>query len=98
MMSGQVVAVLYADSGDNGSEGAPVRAGDAASSHALELIARHASRCLEAVTAFRAARVLTERSDRANGGDPDRRAKPSDRDPSASGDADGDGSLLVFKT
>jgi hypothetical protein len=57
-MSGQVVAVLYADQG-------PAEVSDAALRVAwpamLEVMARHAARCLEAITAFRAAQVLTER-------------------------------------
>jgi hypothetical protein len=56
-MSGQVVAVLYADQGAEGPSQTlawPSR---------LELMARHAARCLEAITAFRAAQVLTERPD-----------------------------------
>jgi hypothetical protein len=32
----------------------------------LEVMARHAARCLEAITAFRAAQVLTERPDAAS--------------------------------
>jgi flagellar biosynthesis/type III secretory pathway protein FliH len=59
-MSGQVVAVLYADQG-------PAEVSDAALRVAwpamLEVMARHAARCLEAITAFRAAQVLTERPD-----------------------------------
>lgn len=61
-MSGQIVAVLYAD------QGAQDTAGAAASPRVawpsiVELLARHAARCLEATTAFRAAKVLTERPD-----------------------------------
>ena len=59
-MSGQVVTVLYADRG-------PVDGESAASAmnwqSMLEVMARHAARCLEVLTAFRAARVLTERPD-----------------------------------
>lgn len=57
-MSGQIVAVLYADPGSDDS------AGDL---HKLvwpgvvELLALHAARCLEAITAIRAARALAER-------------------------------------
>jgi hypothetical protein len=54
-MSGQVVAVLYAD---EGSSSPPARL---LSSAAVEVLARHAARCLEALTAFKAARALTER-------------------------------------
>ncbi len=59
-ISGQVVAVLYADQG----------AGDPADTDSrwawasvLEVMARHATRYLEATTAFRAAQVLTQRPD-----------------------------------
>jgi hypothetical protein len=62
-MSGQVVAVLYADQG-------PAEVSDAALRVAwpamLEVMARHAARCLEAITAFRAAQVLTERPEAAS--------------------------------
>ena len=54
-MSGQVVAVLYADQGTTQS------AGNLLWPMSLELMARHAARCLEAITAYRAAQVLTER-------------------------------------
>jgi hypothetical protein len=46
-MAGQVVAVLFAHSG--------------AAPGAIEIMARYAARCLEALTAFKAARALTER-------------------------------------
>ena len=61
-MSGQVVAVLYADQGPWEPEDAaalPLLSWPAS----LEVMARHAARCLEAVTAHRAAQVLTERLD-----------------------------------
>jgi hypothetical protein len=45
-MAGQVVAVLYANSGASG---------------AIEILARYAARSLEALTAFKAARALSER-------------------------------------
>ena len=45
-MAGQVVAVLYANSGASG---------------AIEILARFAARSLEALTAFKAARALSER-------------------------------------
>jgi hypothetical protein len=59
-MSGQVVAVLYADQGPGDPEinAAPALLSWPAS---LEVMARHAARCLEAVTAYRAAQVLTDR-------------------------------------
>ena len=52
-VGGQVVAALYADEGDTAS-------GTGVSSRlaALELMARHAARSLEAVTAFRGAQVF----------------------------------------
>jgi hypothetical protein len=50
-MAGQVVAVLYADSGPTGS----LRSGPRA---ALEVLARYAAQSLELVTALRAARML----------------------------------------
>jgi hypothetical protein len=50
-MAGQVVAVLYADSGSNGS----LRSGRRA---ALEVLVRYAAQSLELVTAFRAASML----------------------------------------
>jgi len=59
-MSGQVVAVLYADQGPADVPDANVRVGWPAT---LEVLARHAARSLEAITAFRAAQVLTERPD-----------------------------------
>ena len=46
-MAGQVVAVLFTNPGTAGG--------------AIEIMARYAARCLEAVTAFKAARALTER-------------------------------------
>jgi hypothetical protein len=58
-MSGQIVAVLYADPGSNDSAGQD--------HHKLvwpaivELLALHAARCLEAITALRAAKALAER-------------------------------------
>ena len=61
-MGGQIVAVLYADQGPDDT----ARADGAARltwPFVVELLARHAARCLEAITAFRAAKVLTERPD-----------------------------------
>jgi hypothetical protein len=58
-MSGQIVAVLYADPGSDDSAGQD--------HHKLvwpaivELLALHAARCLEAITAIRAATALAER-------------------------------------
>ena len=49
-MAGDVVAVLYADQGSS-----------LAWPHTVEVLSRHAGRCLEALTAIKAARALTER-------------------------------------
>ena len=51
-LSGEVVAVLYGDQGEN-AEPRP------AWTAALEMLVRHAARALEAVTAFRAAKLLS---------------------------------------
>ena len=62
-MSGEVIAVLYADQGtaDEGAQRpSAIRWRDA-----IEVMARHAARCLEAATAIKAMRVLTERPDMA---------------------------------
>jgi hypothetical protein len=58
-LAGEVVAVLYADTND----AAPVRGWR----HRVELLTRHATRCLEAVVAFRAAQTLTAPSRRDHG-------------------------------
>lgn len=55
-LSGQVVAVLYGDQGTGDRGDRDVRFAWPAT---LEVMARHAARCLEAVTTFRAAQVLT---------------------------------------
>jgi hypothetical protein len=55
-MGGQVVAVLYADAGVAGTMPPGRRA-------TLEILARHATRSLQVVTAFRAARLLTSTPD-----------------------------------
>jgi hypothetical protein len=59
-MGGQVVGILYADQGHTDD---PSRASAITWPDTLEVMARHSARCLEALTAFRAARVLTERPD-----------------------------------
>ena len=59
-MGGQVVGVLYADQGHTDDQS---RASVITWPDTLEVMARHSARCLEALTAFRAARVLTERPD-----------------------------------
>ena len=57
-MSGEVVAVLYADQGPGD---APQSALAPTWPDAVEVMARHAARCLEALTALKAVRVLSER-------------------------------------
>lgn len=59
-MSGEVIAVLYADQGtaDDGESQPP-----STWPVAIEVMARHAARCLEAATAIKAMHVLTERPD-----------------------------------
>jgi len=60
-LGGQVVAVLYADNGP-----APAADAERRTSRgwpdALEMMTRHAARCLESLTAFSAARALTGQS------------------------------------
>ncbi len=77
-MSGHIVAVLYADQGagtDENTTGNPEE-GSANAQPALgwrdrlEVLTRHAARCLEAITALKAARVLLERPDLPAGRDP----------------------------
>lgn len=58
-MSGQIVAVLYADPGPADSDG-PNRPGLVWPA-IVELLALHAARCLESITALRAAKALAER-------------------------------------
>ena len=62
-MSGQVVAVLVASPGAEAGSGPPNRG-------AIEILARYAARCLEAITAFKAARALTERPGEPGGDGP----------------------------
>jgi hypothetical protein len=56
-VGGRVVAALYADQHVAGKEG---RAPRFAWRQALEMMARHAGRCLEGITAIRAAQLLTD--------------------------------------
>lgn len=51
-LAGEVVAVLYA----NGLDAAPHRR------HGIELLARHAAKCLESITAFKTARAMADRA------------------------------------
>jgi hypothetical protein len=67
-MSGEVVAVLYADQ----RQGDRPQAAAIAWPDAVEILARHAARCLEARTAIEAVRVLSER--------PEPRAEPETSD------------------
>lgn len=64
VLAGDVVAVLYGD--HQGSTPAP---GAKSWPEALEILARHAAKCLESLTAVKAARVLTgaPAGDRGNG-------------------------------
>ena len=56
LVGGEVVAALYADQHTAGKDARPARF---AWRPALEMIARHAARCLEAITAIRTAQLLT---------------------------------------
>jgi hypothetical protein len=58
-MNGDVIAVLYADQGTSAE--AEQRPSTLTWPDAVEIMARHAARCLEAATAITAIRVLTER-------------------------------------
>jgi hypothetical protein len=60
VLGGQVVAVVYAD---QGAAPASDDASDPAWWARVEVIARHAARCLETVTALRTAQLLTRESD-----------------------------------
>jgi hypothetical protein len=70
-MNGEVVAVLYADQGPGtgdslrADEGRPINltTDSRLPIHTIEFLARHGARCLEAVTAFKAARSLLGRPD-----------------------------------
>lgn len=59
-MAGHVVAVLYADQAANGVARDGHRDSPVVWPATLEVLARHATRCLEATTAFRAAQLVTE--------------------------------------
>lgn len=61
VMSGQIVAVLYADAGpeESSTQDHPRLVWPAI----VELLALHGARCLEAITALRAAKALAERPD-----------------------------------
>jgi hypothetical protein len=59
-MAGQVVAVLFATPGANSEFQVPNSEFRIPNRGAIEIMARYAARCLEALTAFKAARALTE--------------------------------------
>jgi hypothetical protein len=59
-MAGHVVAVLYADQAGNGAARDGHRDSPVVWPATLEVLARHATRSLEATTAFRAAQLVTE--------------------------------------
>jgi hypothetical protein len=63
-LAGQTVAVLYASASRSPGPQFP-------GPHAIELLARHAAKCLESVTAFKTARALTDRADAAQPGGSD---------------------------
>ena len=54
VLAGEVVAILYAD-----QQGSTEAAATSSWPEALEILTRHAAKCLEALTAIKAARVLT---------------------------------------
>jgi hypothetical protein len=86
-MSGQVVAVLYADQGADDDAGRDVAI---AWPSILEVLTRHAARSLEALTAFKAARVLTGRPDVPSAEAPGTSAHGSAGDPPHDDRGDGD--------
>jgi hypothetical protein len=61
VIGGQPVAVLYADQGTPGAE--PSAMPNWADT--IEVLTRHATRCLEAIVAFQAARLFTGRTEAA---------------------------------
>jgi hypothetical protein len=71
LIGGQAVAALYADQQASGKDGRPERF---AWRSALEIIARHAARCLEGITAIRAAQLLTNTQPRPAASSDDRAA------------------------
>jgi hypothetical protein len=66
IMSGEAVAVLYADQGTGDQTDS--RPSSLTWPDAVELMARYAARCLEAMTALKAVRVLGERPGGSSGG------------------------------
>jgi hypothetical protein len=59
-LSGQVIAVLYADAGAAEFDAKPTWPA------IVEVLTRYAARCIEATTAFRAAKILTEPQERSS--------------------------------
>ena len=62
-MSGQVVALLYADQGPATPDSGLLTTDHRLPTHTIEALARHGARCLEALTALKAARALLDRPD-----------------------------------
>lgn len=75
-IGGQIVAVVYADQGPGTPDGAGATAAWQAT---LEIMARHAARCLETVTAFRTAKVFADLPAGLGQGTADVRTGPSPR-------------------
>jgi hypothetical protein len=89
VMADDVVAVLYADQGDDEKPAADGSLHPPAWPERIEILTRHAARCLEALTAIKAAHALTERPDGASG-------EPRDVNHSAAGDDDADASARRY--
>ena len=68
VMADEVVAVLYADQGDDENAAGDGSLQPPAWPERIEILTRHAARCLEALTAIKAARALTERPADASDG------------------------------
>jgi len=75
-IAGQVIAVLFADLGEPGTQNLEPETGNLertlnreARTSNLELLTRYAARCLEALTAFKAARALTQKPDEPDAAD-----------------------------
>lgn len=76
VMAGQVVAVLYADQGMSGPPSSVWRS-------TVEVLASHAARSLEALTAVKAARAMTETPPDATGNAAAESGDPGDEDTAA---------------
>ncbi len=81
-IGGQMVAILYADQGLETA----TASGDRLDIGRLDVLASYAARCLEAQTAFKAARALLDRLDRGDG----QTVRALDEAADAGGPADGD--------